>query len=51
MPRASRLPSPHSAALATGWCLLGMAIYAVCAQTVRLVVPGTANSLQGLFGL
>ena len=29
----------------------GMAICAICAQTVRLVVPGTANSLQGLYGL
>ena len=50
MPRASRLPSLHSAALATG--LVGMAVCAICAQTVGLVVPGTAHHfLQGLLGL
>ncbi|CAN7190450.1 hypothetical protein LJR066_000421 [Acidovorax sp. LjRoot66] len=49
MSRAHRPPFP--AVLATGWCLPGVAICAICAQTVRLVVSGTAHSQQGLFGL
>jgi len=49
MPRASRLPSLHPAALATG--LVGLAVCAICAQTVRLIVSGSVPSLHGLLGL
>ncbi len=49
MSRAHRPSFP--AALAAGGCLPGVAICAICAQTVRLVVSGTAHSQQGLFGL
>lgn len=49
MSRAHRPPSLTF--LATGWCLPGMAICTVFAQTVHLTVSGPVHSLQGLFGL